>query len=295
MNSYCFTLPSLLSLGIIEDDTQEYSVTSFPFDVTVPAILSIFQNMYEKNFPIEFTDVKKLPFQMEFCAVALSSPAENFEYMKFVLEFYHTFFKNPSLLGDERNQNYFMRKIIRQLSLPFQFKEAQFDSPYLDKFCNFLISVLADFHTFFLGQGKILEKETWKCLFHVCIGIANTLHKFDFSSFQNQKEVSYLRQLAFTIAISTIFYSGLHSKKQWNILIKFSINWSSSFDYLTAWSNFLINCFSKLLSDLYHFKADNKFFALGVFDENISTQEVSFLFHKILIIFNSKYVPCTLR
>lgn len=270
-----FMLPLLVQDNLVEDDSDEYAFVSYEKNSITNATKEVLNQIGKYPSSISLTSKKRVTVIMEFMAVALSVYVEEYNYMTIARNFYREWLENSDIFGSMERQNKYLRRIIKQLSMPFKMEEkgqgSKFPAPYVD----LLKEIINDYAFLHTKRGTDMDEKTWKTLLFVLIGICDMLLINDLKPKMNEEDLSKLKRKTITCCFSVINGSGIKDKDIWGIFLRYTYKWSSDHDFVLCW-NTLVNAFFKKLINIYY----------GLNEDGSDVekkQTTSFLFHQTLI------------
>lgn len=281
---FFFFLPNLYQKGLIEDDRNEYALVTYPRQVISEACRIIGKDYSTRIDSLDIGNKKRIKTISEHLAVILSLSVNDVPIMATARTIYRNWMNNLSMFGDLKRQNKFLRRILKQLSLPFAFNDAENQDVIKGSFYTLLIGILTDYHNAHITHGLIFEKETWILLIKILIGICDQLFNYDFLGKFPKADASKLRQKSFDVCLSIVQLSGLADEDVWKIFQKYCSQWSRCYDFIKVWENFIRMLFSELNNRIYKHESNSKFIQGGVYStENpLSDSMLKFLFFKYL-------------
>lgn len=296
-SKFYFMLPSLVEDGLVEDDSIHYALTSYPQDVASQAAITIVTDYTNRIDEIDTSSKKRVKVIMEYLAVALSLPIEQTRLMSTARNIYRKWLENPSIFGDIPRQNKYVCRIIKQLSLPFLFRDP-LPEIFKSSFNNLLNTILNDIKYFHTTNGQWFTKETWDILLNVSIGIVDSVLNYDFGSLLQKNDIAKLRQKAVDNYFSILQLSGIRDEQTWARFTKYCKKWTVHFDFIRVWGKSLTKLFVYLNIRIYKPKLDTQQtpFQEGVYsaDKPISDEMVGFIFHHfVYAVDHPKLIDCT--
>lgn len=292
-----FFLPRLLEKGLIIDDSDHYVLTSYPPEVAQNSSLEIINHL-RNGGNISLSSKKRIKFIMEAMGVALCFPVKESDNWKVAIDLYSKWIDDPSLFGDVRKQNNYLRKIIKQLSSPFNFRNMKENlSDNNDIFSSKaypVLNILLDCYERLLRKrAKEMEKKTFLLLFNILIGICDSVQENKYALLEKLKVNFYNLQKKITdILFSTIYLYGIKDESIWKRLISFFQDWSSKPGIIEVWGEKIISIYSYICSTIMNLEKTKNPFEGGVFDSNnvITLDLVSYYFQNTIMVINIQTV-----
>ncbi|EAY14091.1 hypothetical protein TVAG_351390 [Trichomonas vaginalis G3] len=279
---FYFMLPALVKDGLVEDDSIHYAMTSYPQEIASQAAITIVTDYTNRNNKLDTSTKKRVKTIMEYLAIALSLPMKHTRLMTTARNKYREWLENPSIFGAVPRQNKYLCRIIKQLSLPFAFREPVADN-FKSSFNNLLNNILNDIKFFHTTSGSWFTKETWYTLLNVSIGIADAVLNYDFGQFLPKSDITKLRQKAVDNYFSILQLSGLKDDDVWKRFNEYCRKWTKHFDFIRVWGKSVTKLFVYFNIRIYKPKLETQQepFQEGVYSpENpISDEMVGFIFH----------------
>lgn len=287
---YVFMLPHLIQKNLVEDDSSHYALLSYPRDVISNATSQIVHSILKNEFSVSLASKKRIKFLMEYLAIALSLTNDKFDYMEVSRKIYHSWLEDSSLFGDEKRQNKYIRRIITQLSMPFEMREIQNQSSFQTKFFTLLMNILDDYEYLYQNRGNFLEVETWTLLTNVLIGICDFLFLYNLNGRFPKDCAEKLRQKSVDVLLHLLEISGIKDDKVWKKVGTYYTSWCSNLDFLKIWDAHINGAFTLMLIRNYNINIDPQdkekfeaFYEGGVYTNGkvIDNQMIAFLFHRL--------------
>ena len=132
-----FMLPLLVQDNLVEDDSDEYAFVSYEKNSITNATKEVLNQIGKYPSSISLKSKKRVTVIMEFMAVALSVYVEEYNYMTIARNFYREWLENSDIFGSMERQNKYLRRIIKQLSMPFKMEEKGHIHKYVSLSSNF--------------------------------------------------------------------------------------------------------------------------------------------------------------
>ena len=191
---FLFFLPSLLTKGLIKDDSDDYSLVSLSRSVISDAARIIVKDFSTHINQLDVTSKKRIKTISEYLAVTLSLPTKDLPLMNTAEMIYSNWLNNLSMFGSVEFQNRFIRQIFKHLSLPFAFLQPSESEISDGTYCSLLNSIISDYKVSHIQSGLIFEKETWITLLNVVLGITDEIFESDLDAKFSKSDSSKLRQ-----------------------------------------------------------------------------------------------------
>ena len=310
-------LPYLIEKGLIKDDSSRYALVSYPRSVISKSARFVIESIGEKPDSYKFDSKHRIEFIMEFMAVALSMPMSEVRILEIAVNFYSNWLNDFSFLGDSKEQNEYVRLIIKQLSLPFDLAHSTNFSnlkyfpgqnaqgsmstgatsgsisslAFQKKFISLMFLILRTYNLLHTEKGTLLEKETWITLLYTIIGISDYLTKFPLTTHMTEEEASKLKESTMTICFSVLKLSGILDADVWQKFMDYAQHWSADLNFLTVWDTQVNKMFILLLSRKYNYpKLTETYKGVYTHDNPISEKTIGLIFRNFLNGVNIKTV-----
>ncbi|KAK8841250.1 hypothetical protein M9Y10_027451 [Tritrichomonas musculus] len=289
--SYFFFLPSLFTKGLIKDDGDSYSLVSYPRNVISDSARIIVKDYSTRLNSLDISSKKRIKMITEYLAVALSLPTKDISLMYTAEIIYKGWMDNLSIFGSKELQNRFLRRVFKQLSLPFAFCQPSGNEISDGSFYSLLNKIISDYKLSHMKHGSIFEKETWLILLNVAIGITDQIFEFNLSEVFSKSDSSKICQQLVDLCFSIIHFSGLTDDDVWDNFKTYCLKWNHHLDFVQIWGQYIVALFSNLNLIAYQQKKSLKFNGGIYSSENpIPDNIIKFLFFNTLSLIDVKII-----
>ena len=195
--------------------------------------------------------------------------------------FYRRWLENSSLFGDIKRQNKFIRRILKQLSQPFEMKIAP-NTKFDNGFHDLLLEIINDYSYVHVLKRKYFEKETWRTLFYILVAIVDKLLHTNFAGQLSVVEASVLKRNA--ILCWLFGYPGIKDHDMWEILSNYSHKWCTDIDFAKCWNILSTTLFNFMIANYYNIEIEKPILNHGCHldAEQSDKSTIAFLFHQTL-------------
>ena len=280
---FFFVLPHLVDQGLVADDSRDYAFVAYDRDVITEASRIVVRYLGAPNTDVkERVSKKRVKVLMEFFAVALSMPMSDYELMEVARSWYRKWLEDLSIFGDVKRQNKFLRRIIKQLSLPFALRGS--DGEILRTHLLPVLSrILGDFSYLLIERSNIFETETWLAFLNVCLGICNKLADGSLSTHLTREQSAKIKMDAFSMCFDAFMGCGVQEHDIWASFKEYSLKWSLDLEFVRVWSQTMHSLFRKLLIVTYNLPVTEESVAVGSFTKaEITREAVAILLCRVL-------------
>ena len=296
-SKFYFMLPRLVDLELCVDDGDEYSLVTYPREVISQAAIVAVADYAKRMDAIPVDKKKRVKMLMENLAVALTLKVEHAALMDTARVIYKKWFEDPSMFGDLKRQNKYLKRMVKQLSAPFAIRGPEDRELFMTEFNALLNNILCDLKYVALHLGKILEKDTWELLLNVSLGITDALIEYDFAKWLSKADAAKLRQRSIDVCFTVMEVCGLTDDYLWDRWKNFCGKWSDCFDFVRVWGGRVKSMFLFTNTRVYKMECDPglDYFQEGVYSAEapISDKMVKFIFTKELGLPDSqKFSSC---
>jgi len=283
-DTFNFFLPSLLSNELIEDDSSHYSFLTFARPEISEAARIIVRSIGQNGNQINIESKKRVKVLMEFFGVSLSLPIPDCSIMSTAIDIYGNWLEDSKLFGNSERQNKYLRRIVKQISNPFAFRNPDSQDNMTNNFIPLLSRILGLFKTLAMKRGNELEDKTWLVLLNTILGVSDCVFKFNYSNYVPIEKVSNLKQECADTVFSIMLHCGNENMNDWHRFIKYCCSWCDDIDYVVVWNKYINMLFKFLNYRIYKLKIEKDPIMGGKYSESnkISDKMVSFVFHNIL-------------
>ena len=271
---FFFLLPHLVQEGLIADDSRDYALCEYDREVITSAARIVVPFL-----GLETTDVhlnvskKRVKFLMEFLAVALSMPTKDFALMDVARTYYRRWIEDPSIFGDDvKRQNKYLRRIIKQLSLPFELREPNADV-FKTSFAPVLSRIIGDYSQLMVSYSPKFEEETWLVILNVCFGICTQLLNGNLEQFLGPEETAKMKKDAYFVCFDVFLNCGIKKKEVGDRFRKYCGDWSRDYEFLLVWTDVTNGLFNELLCATYGLPVSEPVLSTGIFAEKRPSRE----------------------
>ncbi|KAH0791718.1 hypothetical protein GPJ56_004404 [Histomonas meleagridis] len=279
-----FYLPSSKDPTLMKDNSSHYALLTYPRDeVMIPACKIIVSYIDKDPSAIPLNSKKRIKFLMEFLAVALSMTIDDHKLMQCALDVYHEFLKDMSFFGSPQRQNKYIRRILMQLSIPFQMNHPVSQDVTKDAFYSVLSGILYCYNDIHLNYSRVFDQETWIVLINTLINILDTItvkHSATLTLILGEKHHS-LKQAVANVLFSALYTSGIKEDHVWKRIGRFFSDWSNDIDFIKSWGENTIRLFNYFLHKIYNIPIDanSNPFVGGIFikGKEIDDQSISYI------------------
>ena len=115
-------LPTILNEKLpVDPESDHYSFVVYERDAISDATRIVIKSLFEDDEKSKAysSSPRRIDTLMEFIGVALSLPEGDHQVINKAFQYYRKWLIDPSFFGDMENQNLYIRRIIKQLSIPF--------------------------------------------------------------------------------------------------------------------------------------------------------------------------------
>ena len=296
---YYFMLPRLVEAGLCQDDSDNYVFVTYPRDVIAKGAVIVVSDYAGRLDSIRFEKKKDVKTVIEYMAVALSLKIQHHALMNTARLMYRRWFTDPSIFGNVERQNKFLRRLIKQLSMPFEMREPDNPDVFKKEFCPLLLHILEDLNFAVEHLGSIFTYETWDTCLSVAIGIADITLYSRFGELLPALSAQQLKQATVDLCYNVLELSGLKNEELWSRFKEYCLKWSNDLDYIKVWGRQLLRLFVEVHARIYRFPMEYSHTG-GVYSKEnpMPNEMVKFLFHKVLYLLDAKklqYEPDTLK
>ena len=296
---YYFMLPRLVEAGLCSDDRENYVFVTYPREVIAKGAIIVVSDYAGRLDSIRFEKKKDVKTVIEYMAVALSLKIQHHSLMNTARLMYRRWFTDPSIFGNVERQNKFLRRLIKQLSMPFEMREPDNPDVFKKEFCSLLLHILEDLNFAIEHLGSIFTYETWDTCLSVAIGIADATLHFRFGGLLPTLSAQQLKQATVDLCYNVLELSGLKNEELWSRFKEYCVKWSNDLDYIKVWGRQLLRLFVAVHARIYRFPMEYTHTG-GVYSKEnpMPNEMVKFLFHKVLYLIDTKkpqFEPDTLK
>ena len=286
---YYFMLPLLIERNLLKDDRDDYSFVTYPRDAISKVAIIVVADMAERLDSIPLDKKKRVKTVIEYMAVALSLKIQHVSLMNAARLMYRKWFTDPSIFGDVERQNKFLRRLIKQLSLPFAMRDPESPEIFKRDFNPLLNNIIGDLQFAIENIGSLFTYETWDTFLSVTIGISEAVLSYRFGTLIAAVDAENLKQRAVSLVYSLFELSGLKQDALWDRFKENALMWSHYIDYVKVWGRQLTLLFVLLNARIYKLPMECPFVA-GVYkpESPIPDENIKFLFHKFLYLLDTK-------
>ena len=271
---FFFLLPHLVQEGLIADDSRDYALCEYDREVITSAARIVVPFL-----GLETTDVhlsvskKRVKFLMEFLAVALSMPTKDFALMDVARTYYRKWIEDPSIFGDDaKRQNKYLRRIIKQLSLPFELREPNADV-FKSSFAPVLGRIIGDYSQLMASYSPKFEVETWLVILNCFFGICTQLLNGNLEQFLGPEETAKMKKDAYFVCFDIFLNCGIEKKETSDRFRKYCGDWSRDYEFMLVWTDVMNALFNELLCETYGLPVSEPILSTGIFAEKRPTRE----------------------
>jgi len=252
-----FLLPSLVSKGLVNDDHDDYALTSYPREVAMQAAAVYVGDYSRRAHSIDISKKKRVKMVVEHLGVALSMDVKDFKLMATALDIYSLWIDDLSIFGDSERQNKYIRRIIRQLSSPFGIRSPGLIKHFASSYQPLLLKILEFYSNIHNKYGSIFTEDTWKLLFRVIIGITDELLTFEFGSLLSHEQEDELQESCCNTLFSIAMKSGRKDIDLWDIFKDYGSRWSRKLVFVKVWGQIIFFITDVLSSKVLDKHTDN--------------------------------------
>ena len=273
----------VLDEKLLDDDSGFYSITTYPLEVAEEAAHVFLKDFENRKGNLDLSKKKRVKFIDEFVGVALGFPVADFKQIDTAVGICHDWFENLTVFGDVKRQNKFLRRLLRQLSQPFAFREAVSYTVFENQFLPILFKIFDEYENFAKTRGEIIELETWDTLYKCVLLCVDNVICYDFSKVLSLNEQSKLKKRAVSVYFQIALTAGITTKELWDLFDKYCKKWSFSLDFLEIWGIFIQKLTQMVFSRKLSFETDQKIEG-GVYTngKEIDTKSLEFIYHHFL-------------
>lgn len=273
----------------VDPESDFYSFIVYDRSAISDATRIVIKSLAEDEEKVKkyISSQRRIDTLMEFIGVALSLSKEDHSVISKAFSHYKNWLINSGHFGDMKNQNLYIRRIIKQLSMPFALminKETY----------DINLDILNSLDRLTTERTKDLDIDTWKILLFVTIGICQHLI-MEKDSNNSSEMYSSLKRSAVNLCFDVLkrspftfdyYNSKLGSKNIWMVFMKYTNLWSGDLVFMKVWNERINSAFKLLYSRLYKFDCGGE---SDKFDSALSDKVVQMLFFYTL-----KSVNCQL-
>ena len=294
METPILMLRSLLDEKLLDDDSQCYSISACPKTVAEEASHVFIKDFAERKDNLDISRKKRVKFIDEFAAVALGFPVSDYVHVQTAIEILTNWLKKLEIFGDVKRQNKFVKRIFRQLTQPFAFRDAKNGNVFQNNFLPLLFMIFDAFEDFAKNGGKMMEVETWDTLFKCVLACTDSVICFNFTNLLSEENIRGLQQRCLTVYFQITLIAGITTKEMWDIFTKFNKKWSFSLNFLVIWEKFVTKLTNMVFARKLSFETEEKIEG-GVFIEGkeIETKALDFIYSRFIYSVDRKLASST--
>ena len=140
---------------------------------------------------------------------------------------------------DEKTKNYYTRRIFKNLTSVFNYKN---DNTFPDAREKLVLELISDFNNYRVQLGKTMEEETHDVFIRLLIGSSDFLLTNEAANyFTTRSQVNILSNI-YQVLFSELCGSNLRNEI-WDLFTKFCKKWSSSLCFIVAWRKYIVQTF----------------------------------------------------
>ena len=271
----------------VDPESDHYSFVVYERDAISDATRIVIKSLFEDDEKSKAysSSPRRIDTLMEFIGVALSLPEGDHQVINKAFQYYRKWLIDPSFFGDMENQNLYIRRIIKQLSIPFglEIKKETFE---------IVSEILKSWDVLSLEKGKELDIETWKILLFVIIGVCHHLIIEKDNNKENAEMHTALKQKSVNLCFNIMkrspftydyYNEKIDAKSIWMVFLKYANAWSGDLVFVKVWNEKINDAFRLLYSRLYKYDCGEEH---DKFDTVLSDKVVSMMFFYILKAMN---------
>lgn len=273
-----FVLPSIVDKGLLESDTQNYSLVMYPKAVALTVSTTLVDCLATTIADIKLDTPERINFAMEFLGVALATPMNQVRSQVTARTIYADWIHNPEFMGDTAMQNRYFRKIIRHLSQPFTLEGADAG---LGEFMAHFVAIFEIYRDLCQLHCDKLEEETWSVLLSTAIGISDHLLNLKRPQDVNEAVFDGLKTYSLECLFVTFFSSKTKNPDIWEKFHTYGWKWSRHDTFVKHWGKTMSNLFDMIGRKIYGlpFRDETdammvKYLEIGVFAKALDSVDI---------------------